>query len=361
MGMYKCAMILTGLALSVSSTLRGDDLVPSKPANESTESSATTASNVSEVDIGQSSGAISGGLDIQPLILGPKTVEDVFQSASFQNVQPAPVLAPQFQRNSLSGSLNDRLFGSPALNQSLLSRKRQSLSRQPGTSVVLGSESKGRLATDAGSLLRKSSSSLGISTGRRSPVITDTRIRGTQNGQLLASGSYWFPVRQDLDTLLSKIDSRSISDIIVIKGPYSSRYGPGYSFVDFELLQTPRYENGQESHGSSSLDYQTNGDQWYGRQSLWGGDSDYGYRIGYGMRSGVDYQTGDGIDMPASYKSGNLDFAFGFDIDECRSVEMTYMRLDQNDVQLANQINILDYLETDAFEVTSGLLTSMND
>lgn len=141
--MYKCAMILTGLALSVSSTLRGDDLVPSKPANESTESSATTASNVSEVDIGQSSGAISGGLDIQPLILGPKTVEDVFQSASFQNVQPAPVLAPQFQRNSLSGSLNDRLFGSPALNQSLLSRKRQSLSRQPGTSVVLGSESKG--------------------------------------------------------------------------------------------------------------------------------------------------------------------------------------------------------------------------
>ena len=52
--------------------------------------------------------------------------------------------------------------------------------------------------------------------------------------RLLASGSYWAPARQDLDTMLSKIDSRIISDMIVIKGPYSARYGPGFDFVDFQ-------------------------------------------------------------------------------------------------------------------------------
>lgn len=182
--------------------------------------------------------------------------------------------------------------------------------------------------------------------------MTDVRIRGTQVGQLLASGSYWFPVRSDLDTLLSKIDSSIIEDVIVIKGPYASRYGPGYSFIDFELKATPRYEDGFEVHGSSSINYATNGEQWNGRQTFWGGDEDYGFRIGYGLRSGVDYETGDGVKLPSSYKSGDLDFAFGFDLDDNRSLEFQYLRLDQSDVQLPNQINVIDFLATDSYEVT---------
>ncbi|MDA1013286.1 MAG: TonB-dependent receptor [Planctomycetota bacterium] len=341
--------------MAIPCVLVADDPAPLQPSarpNASATHPIGDHPNASSKELSSESASVSGGLDVQPLTLRATEPDDAFHPVSFQDVGPVPVAAPQFQQTSLAGSLDGRMFGSPARNQSLLSQTRQSHARQPGTSVVLGSEAKGRLATDAGSLLRKSSSALGISTERRSPIVTDTRIRGTQNGQLLASGSYWFPVRQDLDTLLSKVDARTVSDVIVIKGPYSSRYGPGYSFVDFELLQTPRYENGQESHGTSSLDYNTNGEQWYGRQTFYGGDRDYGYRVGYGMRSGVDYQTGAGVDMPASYKSGDLDFAFGFDLDERRSLELSYMRLDQNDVQLANQINILDYLETDAFEVT---------
>lgn len=275
--------------------------------------------------------------------------DEVFRPVTFQEAGPASVAAPIFQGNVNRGRL---LFGSPSRSRSLLSTNRRALSQQPGTSVVLGTESRGRQTTDVGQLLGKSSSSLGIATEKRSPIVTDVRVRGSQVGQLLASGSYWFPVRSDLDTLLSKIDSSIVEDVIVIKGPYASRYGPGYSFIDFDLKASPRFENGFEVHGSSSLNYSTNGEQWNGRQTFWGGDEDYGFRIGYGLRSGVDYETGDGIKLPSSYKSGDLDFAFGFDLDDNRSLEFQYLRLDQSDVQLPNQINVIDFLATDSYEVT---------
>jgi hypothetical protein len=63
-----------------------------------------------------------------------------------------------------------RLFGSSSGNRSLLSANRRALSNQPGTSVVLGSESKGRQTTDVGRLLGKPSASLGIATEKRSPI-----------------------------------------------------------------------------------------------------------------------------------------------------------------------------------------------
>jgi len=279
--------------------------------------------------------------------------EDVFLPVSLQEAGPVPVAPPQFQQvaEPASSSLAARLFGSPSRNRSLLSANRRSSASSPGSSVVLGSESKGRKTTDVGSLLGRSTGALGVSTERRSPIVNDVRIRGSQVGQLLASGSYWFPVRQDLDTLLSKIDSSIVDDIIVIKGPYSSKYGPGYNFVDFQLSESPRYENGFESHGSTSLNYSTNGEQWYARQSFWGGDADYGYRVGYGGRGGVDYETGDGVRLPSSYKSGNLDVALGFDLDDHSNLEFNYMRLDQADVQLPNQINTIDDLKTDSFEL----------
>jgi hypothetical protein len=222
---------------------------------------------------------LSNGEFIENWLTDP---EDVFRPVSLQEAAPVPVAPQQFQQatESPTSSLAARLFGSPSGNRSLLSENRRSDAFSPGSSVVLGSESKGRKTTDVGSLLGRSTGALGISTERRSPIVNDVRVRGSQVGQLLASGSYWFPVRQDLDTLLSKIDSSIVEDIIVIKGPYSSKYGPGYNFIDFELSQSPRYENGFESHGSSSLNFSSNGDQWYGRQSFWGGDADYGYRVG---------------------------------------------------------------------------------
>ena len=59
-----------------------------------------------------------------------------------------------------------------------------------------------------------------------------------------ANGAYWFPVREDLDSMLSKIDPGMIQDVIVIPGPYGLRYGPGIDFIDIITADTPRYDDG---------------------------------------------------------------------------------------------------------------------
>jgi outer membrane receptor protein involved in Fe transport len=201
-------------------------------------------------------------------------------------------------------------------------------------------------------LLEKSWASSGLGIQKRTPIVTDPRIRGKSVGQQLASGSFWFPARQDLDTLLSKIDSRIVQDVVIVKGPYSALYGPGFSFYDVELLRAPRYEDGPESHGSTSLDYQTNGEQVYGRQNVWGGSADWGFRVGYGHRTGNDYQSGDGTDIPSSYNSRDLDFAIGVDLSPDSHLDFSYLRLDQTGVEFPGQIFDMDFLVTDGFELT---------
>jgi len=213
-------------------------------------------------------------------------------------VGPAPVGPQEFETAPASpwaaAELSASLFGGVGTSESLLSSNRRAVAEGPASSVVLGSESRVLVTTDAGSLLRKSSSALGVTAQRRSPIMNAPRIRGSSLGQLIASGSYWFPARPDLDTLVSKIDSHLIQDIVVVKGPYAARYGPGFSFIDFELLGTPRYAYGPEADASTVLDYSSNGDQWYGRQFVWGGAENYGYRVGYGHGVGIDYRTGNG-------------------------------------------------------------------
>src|SRR2546428_7648550 len=96
------------------------------------------------------------------------------------------------------------------------------ISAQVGTNVVQGGSAAQVLSsTDAGDLLRKSESAVGVETQRRSPIANESRIRGYHLGELdtVADGAVWFPARLDLDTFLSKIDSGDISNIIVLKGP----------------------------------------------------------------------------------------------------------------------------------------------
>ncbi|MBC8352098.1 MAG: TonB-dependent receptor [Planctomycetes bacterium] len=133
----------------------------------------------------------------------------------------------------------------------------------------------------------------------------------------------------------------------MIKGPYSARYGPGFDFVDFQLMPTPRYLDGPERHGSTSLEYLTNGQQWYGRQSVWGGNESFGYRVSYGHRTGSDYETGNGSRLPTSYNSRDLDVALGYDISPDSHLEFTYLRLDQSDVEFPGLVFDINALETD--------------
>ena len=220
-----------------------------------------------------------------------------------------------------------------------------------GASYVSGQEAAIRASTDMGDLLGGSAAVLDLGIQHRNPVVNDPRVRGSQVGSLAASGSYWVPARIDLDTMASKIDSRLVDHAIVIPGPYSALFGPGRQFVDFELKRTPRSAGGFETHGSSSADYRTNGEQWYGRQSFWGGDDVWGFRAGYGHRTGNDYASGDGRLIPGSYKSRDLDVALGAQITPDSAIEGQALRLDQTDVELAGQAFDIDWLVTDGYEV----------
>lgn len=152
--------------------------------------------------------------------------------------------------------------------------------------------------------------------------------------------------------MLSKIDSRIVQDVIVIQGPYSAIYGPGFSFYDVELLGSPRFQEGRQVHGSTSLDYQTNGQQLHGRQDLWGGSDSWGFRVGYGHRTGNDYESGDGTQIPSSYKSRDVNATIGMDLSPDSYLEFTYLRLDQTDVEFPAQLFDMDFLVTDGFELT---------
>ncbi len=220
-----------------------------------------------------------------------------------------------------------------------------------GATTATGLEAGLRAATDAGSLLGKSPSVLGVGMQRRTPIVNDVRSRGGRVGALAASGSYWVPARIDLDTVVSKFDAHNIDQITVIKGPFSALYGPGYDFIDFDLVRAPRYADGFEGHGLTGFDYQTNGQQWHGKQSVWGGSSDWGVRVDYDHRTGNDYTSGNDVEIPASYKSRELLTSLGFDLMEDVHVDFHYLRLDQTDVEFPGQAFDMNYLVTDGFDL----------
>ena len=153
--------------------------------------------------------------------------------------------------------------------------------------------------------------------------------------------------------MMSKIDSRLIDNLILIKGPYAAKYGPGFRFVDLDFIKAPRYRGGFQSHGSSSATYHSNGEQWYGRQSFEGGNDRYGFFVSYGHSTGNDYETGEsGFFMPSSYKSRDIFAAFGLDLSPTQSLEFNVLRLDQTDVEFPGLVYDLNFLVTDGYEVT---------
>jgi outer membrane receptor protein involved in Fe transport len=223
----------------------------------------------------------------------------------------------------------------------------------PADYVPVGNAALGLASSDVGNFLIKSPSATGVETQFRSPAVSDPRIRGYHVGQIttIFDWGYFFPVRQDLDTAVSKINSSVVQDIIVVKGPYTVRYGPGFAFLDVMSRETPRYENGFEAHGLTSLLYKTNGSQWRGRQSFWGGDNDYGFRIGYDLMTGDDYADAHGNRVPSGYNSQNIDVAFGFDLNESNHFEIKVLRQDQENVQLPGQAFDLTNAITDAYSI----------
>ncbi len=257
---------------------------------------------------------------------------------------PAPTATGQIQATADAG-------GSTGwLGNVLLSGVRSYIDVSPVSSILDPTALNAaflEIRSDAGSVLENVP---GIDVGVRTPIVSDPILNGRRNAQAPARGSYWFPARQDLDTLLSKIDSRIVQQFVTINGPYSVLYGPGLAFYDVELIGAPRFDSFQ-NHGATSVDYQTNGEQWSGRQSFWGGDENWGYRVGYGHRTGGDYESGSGVRFPSSYKSRMWDFTISHDLSSHSRVDFTYLRLDQTDVEYPGQYFDMNFLVTDAYEV----------
>ncbi len=229
---------------------------------------------------------------------------------------------------------------------------RQSVATAPSASAVSGSENVTRFSSDVGDLLNKSDSSIGVEVQRRSPIVTDPRIRGYHVGQIAtyADGGFFFPARLDLDTIVSKIDSSVIRDAIVLRGPYSVRYGPGFAFIDVETLETPRYAC-FEAHGNSFLGWKSNGNQIRGRQMVYGGDEDWGFRVGYLFNYGNDYTMGNGNTLPTSYRMQTADFAFGFDLTPNSKIEFKGIYQTQHNVLFPGLFFDLDRQETQTYAV----------
>ncbi len=188
---------------------------------------------------------------------------------------------------------------------------------------------------------------------RRSPVAFDPRIRGFRQGQIYAQadGALWRPAREDLDSMLSKISPSSMAGIQVINGPYGVTRGPGFAFIDVETAATPRYDCGPEMHNTLGLNYRTNGNAWYGYETVEGGSSNYGFRLGYGNRNGIDYEAGNGERIPSSYLNQDFLAQFGYDLNPFQRLEFRYQHLDQTDTEYFGKFFDLDALIVDGFNV----------
>lgn len=280
-------------------------------------------------------------------------------------LDPAPPVAPRLNATRpLPGAANPAAAGGGVAASTASFRPSRSLfdpvgqadlldsaRRGPGTDVVPGIEAVMRRTRDVGGLAVQSKSTNGISAHQRNAVTSDVRVRGYRSGQNIGAGSYWNPGRPDLDTALNKIFSYNLDHLVVIKGPYAVDYGPGFNFLEMNLLGSPRYENGAGWNGTTSLNYETNGEVWYGREHVWAGGADWGARVSYGHGTGNDYEDGSGTLIPNSFKSRDVYASLGYDLTPDKSIEFSYLRLDQTDVEFPGLVYDINYLVTDGFEL----------
>lgn len=231
----------------------------------------------------------------------------------------------------------------------------QSESSQPSSSSAINESARRFNAptapnSDVASTISESTQTETVRTQRRSPISFDPRIRGYRAGQIYSqvNGAYWRPLREDLDTMLSKIPPAAVNSARVISGPYSTRYGPGFGFVDLTTSETPRYEDGFESHLELGTTYRTNGKRFYGYESVEAGNDVWGFRTIHGSRLGEEYDSGNDTEIAADHKVQDIFTQFGYNLDRYRRLELQYQRLDQSDTEYFGKLFDIDFLETDA-------------
>ncbi len=247
-----------------------------------------------------------------------------------------------------SGLNGNPSFGGSDAIDSLIQRL-----QAPGTEAISGSETQTSVASDLGQLLQDSDNIQTVGAQRRSQVAFDPRVRGYHYSQVYAQaeGQYFLPVRLDLDSMLNKIDPSLIQSVAVIPGPYGVRYGPGFAFIDIDLIDTPRYCDCPQQHGRAAIDAKSNGGQLGEWITAMGGGNDYGYIVHYGQRKGSDYLAGNGQQVPSSYQSQNVLMQFGFDWSPNTKTEIRYNYFGLGDTEYALQFFDVSSLKTNALNV----------
>ncbi len=269
----------------------------------------------------------------------------VFRSAYQQPLAPLQPLQP-VQPPSLAPTEPSAPGGLGSLSTVSIAELAAAVGGSPVQGVG-GAQAAAIAPTDLGGLLQSASSVQSVNTTRRSPVALAPNVRGYEFNEIYsqANGAYWFPVREDMDSMLSKVDPGMVQDVIVIPGPYGLRYGPSLSYIDIVMQDTPRYD-GPGSDYRANGDVRTNGGQLYGRFTADGGNDDYGYRISYGHRVGDSYIAGNGLQIPSNYDSGDVWAQYGFDVNKYQKVEFSFLRLDQGLTNYPAQFWDVNTLET---------------
>lgn len=273
--------------------------------------------------------------------------------APVQPIQPMQPTPPQFQQptEGMAG-LGASFAALAGLSETQFSQRFES-SVSPTTEGATKQEAASIGSADLGGLLADSNTVQSTKVQRRSPISLDPNIRGFKAGQVYAqaNGVYWLPARRDLDTMLSKIDPGMIQDVIVIPGPYGLRYGPGFAFIDVVREPTPRYACGSEVHFATNGTVRTNGGQFYGRETVYGGGGDWGFRMSYGHRRGSDYESGNGLPIPSSYHNRDVWGEVSYDINPHQHIDFSYQRIDQTDTEYPGQFFDIGHLGTYGFEL----------
>ena len=283
----------------------------------------------------------------------PQNDADIKQ-VGMQPVQPpaAPTETPTAAPTPTAPAARSLVPNLDSKPDASASQQIQNVAATPSSTYIAGEQSVGLASTDAGDLLSKSASATGVSTQKRSPIVNESHIRGFNLGQMVtqSDGVYWLPARPDLDTFLSKIDSGEIKDLVVVKGPYTALFGPGFAFIDIETNETPRSSTeSPEYHGRTVFNYNTNGQGFYGRQDVSVAGPWWGINVTYGQRLANDYTNGQGFDIPSQYDSRDLALTMGFNINANNKVEFGYLRLDQTDLLFPGQVFETKYLGTNGF------------
>lgn len=209
----------------------------------------------------------------------------------------------------------------------------------PATSIS-GAAAQASGARTTGELLTNAPS---VEVRRTSAINLDPVVRGYRSSQLNASanGVTQMKTRVDIDALFSNIDPGIVRNIRVENGPYTSLWGPGFAFLIADLQPSYRSENGYETHGSTFMSIDTNGQNFYTRQNIMGGSRDWGFYTSYGVRTGNDYSPGNNsfdFRIPASYNQWDGFIALGADFTARSRVEFNYVRNEKNNVELPGVI-----------------------